>query len=206
MKRLFSIRASFALGITILIIIGCGGGNVADSDLALTTRDMVDNFAGELKSELYSAIQDSGVVWAVRICSERAPEISAGYSSIPGWSISRVSERYRNPVNAPDDFELEALKTLAARPANAGDEFYQWTEEDGQKSFRYVKAIKFKQTCRNCHGDKEEFSEELRAIIDEKYPDDMAHGYSLDEIRGIFSVKVDWPEGRAAFDSMMTAM
>ncbi len=206
MKRLIWVRASCVFGIVLLAAMGCGGDKVADSDLALTAKKMVDNLAGELKSELYAAIQDSGVVWAVRICSERAPEISARYSSIPGWTIRRVSERYRNPANAPDDFEMEALKTLAARPANAGDEYYQWAEEDGKKSFRFVKAIRFKQTCRNCHGNKEDFSDELKTILEEKYPDDSAFGFSIDDIRGIFSVKVDWPEGRAAFDSMMTAM
>ena len=206
MRRLLGVQASFAIGIMILLFMGCGGGKVADSDLAAMSKRMVENFSQELKSELYAAIEDSGVVWAVRVCAERAPEISARYSSIPGWSVRRVSERYRNPANAPDNFEMEALVKLENRPATAGDEFYQWTEEDGKKTFRFVRAIRFKTTCKNCHGNKEEFSDELKKIIEERYPDDMAHSFSLDNIRGIFSVKVDWPEGRAAFDSIMTAM
>lgn len=206
MKRLIWVRASNVIGIVLLVVMGCSGNKVTDSDLALTAKKMVDSFARELKSELYTAIQDSGAVWAMIICSERAPEISARYSSIPGWTIRRTSEKYRNPVNAPDDFEMEALKILEARPANAGDEYYQWVEEDGKKSFRFVKAIRLKQTCRSCHGNKENFSDELKTILEEKYPDDNAFGFSIDDIRGIFSVKVDWPEGRAAFDSMMTAI
>ncbi len=206
MIRFMGVRTSLALAILGLLLSGCGGGGVSDADLASMAKKMVDGFNQELKSELYAAIEDSGVVSAVSVCSERAPEIAARFSNIHGWSVRRVSERFRNPANAPDDFEMEALKTLESRPATAGDEFFQWSEEDGRRVFRFVRAIRFKATCRNCHGSKDEFPEELKQIIDERYPGDMAHGYSIDEIRGIFSIKVNWPEGKAAFDSMKTAM
>lgn len=206
MRKIALILASCAVGIMILYAIGCGGKKVEDSELALAARNVVDNYALELKDALYTAIEDSGVVWAVRICSEKAPEIAARYSSMPGWTVKRVSEKYRNPADAPDDFEKEALGILESRPANAGDEYYRWVDESGQRSFRFMKAIKVKATCLNCHGPRDRFDPELVKILDEKYPDDQAYDFAIDDYRGAFSVKIDWPEGKAAFDSMTTSM
>jgi hypothetical protein len=205
MRRLTIMLVSGGIGLIIFVFSGCGG-KIADADMAAAARSMVGQYAEELKTELYAALEDSGTVWAVRICSERAPEISAHYSSIPGWTLKRVSARYRNPQNAPDEFESESLEILENRPATSGDEYYRWEEEGGHKSFRFMKAIKVKATCLNCHGDKEKFSDELKQVLEEKYPDDNAFGFSIDDYRGALSVKIDWPEGKAALDSMMASM
>jgi len=205
MGRVFLFWVFCAIGIVINAIMGCGGDRIADSDMAIASGKIIDDFSRELKDELYKAIDDSGVVWAIRICAEKGPEISSRYSSIPGLTVRRVSTRYRNPGNIPDDFEREALEILESRPANAGDDYYRWIDVDGHKTFRFLKAIKIKATCLNCHGDKDKFSDELKIILGEKYPDDKAYGFTLDEYRGAFSVKIDWPEGRAAVDSILGA-
>jgi len=205
MSKLIQIWASCAIGIILIAFIGCGGKKVADSDLSRAAGKVVDNFSNELRNELYTAIEDSGVVWAVRICSEKGPLLSARYSSIPGWSVRRVSIRFRNPENAPDDFEREVLQILENRPANAGDEYFRWTEEGGKKTFRFLKAIKVKATCLNCHGPRDKFSADLRKVLDEKYPNDQAYDFGIDDYRGAYSVKITWPDGKVALDSIMAA-
>ena len=192
--------------IFLLVITDCGEKAASDVELAKATRHMANSFMEELKTELYAAIEDSGVVAAIAVCAERAPEISNRYSSLPGWTVKRVSAKYRNPNNAPDEFEKESLEILENRPATAGDEYFSWVDENGKKSFRFMKVIKMKARCLKCHGDKGKFDDDLLTILEEKYPDDQATGFKLDEQRGAFSVTVKWPEGKAVFDSVMTSL
>ena len=205
MRRVFIISIGVGIFCGILFIIGCGEQQPPDAAMAAAARHVSDQFMDRVKDELYAAL-DSGVVAAIAICSERAPEISAHYSSLPGWTVKRVSARFRNPNNAPDDYEAAALEVLENRPATAGDEYFSWVNENGIKKFRFMKAIKVKKTCLTCHGDKATFSPELVQILQEKYPEDHATGFSPDENRGAFSVTIDWPEGQAAFDSISAAM
>lgn len=205
MRGILVIGIAISVFCGLFLCIGCGEKQPADANLAAASRQVCSDFTEELKGELYAAL-DSGVVAAVTICSERAPEISAQYSSMPGWTVTRVSAKFRNPNNAPDDYEARALEILENRPATAGDEYFAWVNENGIKKFRFMKAIKVKAPCLNCHGDKRDFSSELIQILQEKYPEDHATGFGLDENRGALSVTVVWPEGQAVFDSIMAAM
>ncbi|CAN0317700.1 unnamed protein product, partial [Chrysoparadoxa australica] len=45
--------------------------------------------------------------------------------------------------------------------------------------------------CLNCHGEpKEQIKEDVLAAIKSKYPNDVATGYSLGQLRGMWSVKI----------------
>ncbi len=206
MRNVIGILTVSVFCIFLLAITSCGEKATSDTELAATSRHVANSFMEELKTELYAALEDSGVIAAVKVCSEKAPEISARYSSLPGWTVKRVSAKYRNPNNAPDEFEKESLEVLEGRTATAGDEYFAWVEEDGEKAFRFMKVIKVKAPCLNCHGDKSEFGDDLLKILEENYPDDQATGFNLDEQRGAFSVTVKWPEGRAVFDSVTASM
>jgi len=204
MGRQIVVWASCAISFMYIILIGCGGGKIADRDMAIAAGKIVDSYSGELKDELYQAIADSGVVWAVRVCAEKGPELANQYSTIPGITVRRVSMKHRNTQNAPDEFETAGLATIEDRPANAGDIYFRWSDDN--KTFRFMKAIRIKATCLNCHGDKSKFSDDLKAVLDEKYPNDMAVDFKLDDYRGAYSVLIDWPEGKAAVDSIMKSM
>jgi len=206
MRNVIGICTVSAFCIFLLVVTDCGEKAASDTELAAASRHVVNSFMEELKTELYAALEDSGVIEAVKICSEKAPEISARYSSLPGWTVKRVSARYRNPNNGPDEFEKESLEILENRPATAGDEYFTWIEENGEKSFRFMKVIQMKARCLKCHGDKSKFSDDLLKIVEEEYPDDQATGFKLDEQRGAFSVTVKWPEGKAVFDSVTASM
>jgi hypothetical protein len=203
--RVVTVAITIGISCVVFFLIGCGGQQPPDADLASASRHVCGEFMDEVKAELYAAL-DSGVVEAVAICSERAPAISARYSGLPGWTVKRVSAKFRNPDNAPDDYEAEALEILENRPATAGDEYFSWVDENGVRKFHFMKAIKVKAPCLNCHGDKRDFSPELIQVLQERYPEDHATGFGLDENRGALSVTIDWPEGQAVFDSISAAM
>ncbi len=206
MRKIIGFCSVSAFCIFLLAITNCGEKAASDTELAAASRHVVKSFMDELKTELYAVLEDSGEVAAIRVCSEKAPEISARYSSLPGWTVKRVSARYRNPNNAPDEFEKKSLEILENRPATAGGEYFTWVEENGEKSFRFMSVIKMKAPCLKCHGDKAKFSDDFLTVLEERYPEDQATGFKLDEQRGALSINIKWPAGKAVFDSLMASM
>ena len=59
--------------------------------------------------------------------------------------------------------------------------------ENGQKVFRYAKAIPTGQVCVVCHGVK--IAPSIMQKIHEYYPQDAATGFKPGDIRGMFSFK-----------------
>ena len=66
-------------------------------------------------------------------------------------------------------------------------EHYEVVEENGKRSFRYMKAIPLFGVCVNCHGAK--IKPQLSTRIYELYPDDKARGFNPGDLRGAFTVK-----------------
>lgn len=52
--------------------------------------------------------------------------------------------------------------------------------------FRYMKAIPTDKVCLACHGTKVDST--LREAINNKYPQDRAVGFTLEDIRGAFTL------------------
>lgn len=173
--------------------------------LISASRKVTKSYMGELKMALAAAISQSGVVGAVDVCSELAPEVARKYSSAEGWEVRRVSSKFRNAHNAPDSFESKGLEILSAK-AKGDDEYYAWSVEDGQKVFHYVRTIRVVELCLNCHGDAALFSPELKQALSAKYPNDNATGFKVGDFRGAFSIKIDWPQGKAGVDSISRAL
>jgi hypothetical protein len=127
---------------------------------------------------------------AISVCNERAPAIAAAVSA-DGWTVARSSHKLRNPENAPDAFTAEAIAgflTLQAQGesadvmAKAGI-----TEENGQRIFHFVKAIPTAELCLGCHGG-DNVKPEVVAKLAELYPADEARGFSVGEMRGVFTL------------------
>ncbi|MCB1328100.1 MAG: DUF3365 domain-containing protein [Maritimibacter sp.] len=166
----------------------------ADEDIdALKTEaaEIIAAFSQELQGALMSAMKEGGPVNAINICNEKAPEIAAAAEASSGWSVARSSHKLRNPENAPDAYTAAAIADFTAREA-AGETAKglaqaEIVEENGQKVFRFVKAIPTGQPCLNCHGG-EDVKPEVVAKLAELYPDDAARGFSVDQMRGVFTL------------------
>jgi hypothetical protein len=207
MKQKVFIIASLGLCIILISLWGCGESMPKDEELAAVTRHVAEDFMTELKGELLEALKDSaGTVGAIYICAEKAPEISARYSSLPGLMVRRTSKKVRNPGNAPDEYEMKTLDILEQRPAFGSQDHYEWETSGDEMKFRFVRAIKISSACLKCHGDPEKMEDEVKAVIAEKYENDQATGFKLDELRGILTVSLDWPEGKAVYDSISAGL
>lgn len=165
-------------------------GSAEDPNLS-EAKGIVKRFAETLQGELQGAMKQGGPVKAISICQERAPAIAQGLSEETGWQVGRTSLKLRNAaVNAPDDWERQVLVRFDERRA-AGEDvqpmaFAQVVEVDGQRSFRFMKAIPIAEVCLSCHGT--DIIPDVKAALDAAYPDDQARGYSLGQVRGAFTL------------------
>jgi hypothetical protein len=147
---------------------------------------------GELMKTLLRELSEGGPVQAVRVCAEVAPSIAAKHSR-DGIQVGRVSSRLRNPANAPDAWEERQLNTLASLKSQGDmpEEVAEVVEEDGQRRLRYLRPISVMPPCLKCHGDRAKIDPQVVELLEERYPDDQATGYSVGDLRGAISVSVD---------------
>ena len=154
------------------------------------TERPVGQFAAALKGELGAAMQSGGPLAAIDVCHEKAPAIAATVSRDQGMMLSRVSDRNRNPGNAPRAWQAEVLAAFEQRKANgeAVDalEWQEVAETDSGREFRYMKAIPTAPLCLQCHG--QAIAPPVADKLAELYPDDRATGFAEGDIRGAFVV------------------
>jgi len=160
------------------------------ADRAAASRAASTELLMALKSEVEKAIKAGGPMHAVSVCNEKAPQVTRQLSADAGFDVARTSLKYRNPKNAPDTWERGVLEEFEKRKAAGEDlktmEYYEVVEQDGQKVFRYMKAIPLSGVCVNCHGPK--INRKLSEKIYGLYPEDKARGFIPGDLRGAFTV------------------
>ncbi len=144
---------------------------------------------------MQKAVKEGGVVGAIPVCKEKAPQMLQSLRERTGWQIQRVSLKVRNAkTGVPDTWEALQLADFNIR-AQSGErpdqlEAYEIvTEGDGRRYFRYAKALPVVDVCTNCHGPLDTLSPELQAALKKDYPQDQATGYRVGQIRGALVVK-----------------
>lgn len=155
-------------------------------------RKDAQEFMGTLKSVLVKEMQTNGIVAAVSVCSDTAQILTNDYGVKKGIYIKRVSFKNRNQNNIPDEFEVKALQYFEELKANGKlsetTEFIDIEEANGVKKVRYLKPIIVQAPCLGCHGTQENIGADVKNIINEKYPNDKAIGYQMDDLRGAVSI------------------
>jgi len=154
-------------------------------------RDVADALGQNVVTALFRELESGDPTQAIRVCAVEAQRLSSEYST-GGLTVRRVSRRFRNPADEPDDYEyrrlteLQELKDDGRMPA----ESVQVVAEDGRKTLRYLKPIVVKQPCLMCHGSVSDIHDDTMDAIHAQYPGDRAVGYRIDDLRGAISVTV----------------
>ena len=181
-------------GVLVLVLTLCPAtAAFADEDLAArigASREAIKSFAGALQKQLSTAMTDGGPTAAIEVCNIAAPAIAESASTTRGWSVGRTSLKLRNPANEPDAWELTVLRDFEVRKAAGEDpgtlDHAEIVVADGQRTFRYMKAIGTQPVCTVCHGTT--IAPEVTARLDALYPEDRARGFAVGDIRGAFSI------------------
>ncbi len=183
MKKPILIAIALALTATPLL--------AADTEaLTKEARGVTMQFGKSLKQELVGAMKSGGPIKALGVCNTLAPELASQAGSTSGWDVGRTTLKLRNQSNAPDDWELAVLKQFEQRKAAGEDitkmETTEVVEVNGQRMFRYMKAIPTGKPCMACHA--AEIAPPVEAKLKELYPDDIARGFNPGDIRGAFTL------------------
>lgn len=159
--------------------------------LAEQAKGVMKQFGGALKGELQAAMKAGGPVAAIEVCNTRAMPLAEKVSAESGWDVARSSHKLRNPANAPDAFEQAIIDDFLARQAQgekAADMAVAKIVDGPQgKEFRFVKAIGTEEACTTCHGS--DIAPDVAARLDALYPQDAARGFSVGDMRGVFTLR-----------------
>lgn len=168
-----------------------------DTALLEETRNVATAMPPKLMAVLNDEIAKGGMVSAIAVCRDKAPQMAKEASAKTGWSIRRVSLKNRNPNAVPDAWEASVLaefdQLVAAGSNPATLEKAATIEADGKQVYRYMKALPTQPMCLNCHGSVSNISKDVQAKLQELYPSDKAIGYAVGDVRGAITIKRTLP-------------
>jgi hypothetical protein len=146
----------------------------------------------EFMTGLGNALQKGGPVYAAAFCNIELPSLTENIlKELPeGMRFKRVSYKLRNPANAPDSKDKEALDYFLSERKRTGALPESLLQAGNDKSFRYYQPLSVAPVCLQCHGDKAHFNEELRVFLQKKYPEDEAYGYVVGDFRGLLRINL----------------
>lgn len=182
------------LSCTAFFLSACSESPVARTQLSeqemkdLTTRGdeisgaLIKNLGGRLKA----ALAGGDVLNAVQVCQSMAQPLTEHTSDeAAGATVSRISLKTRNPVNAPaDSYDSDLLAKWDKQDVIPASEIVQ--AADG--TTRYYRPLPVQEVCVKCHGPTESLQPELVSLLDKLYPEDKARGYKPGDLRGAIKV------------------
>jgi hypothetical protein len=145
----------------------------------------------DIKGNLQNAMKEGGPVHAVEFCNEQALPLTDQVQENlgRGIEIKRTSFKYRNPANAPDPLEEEALRYFEEMLKENGQLPQYYTQEIAETGeHRYYKPLQAGALCLTCHG--QEIDPAIEEVLAKHYPDDQAVGYQEGDFRGLVRVSM----------------
>ncbi len=144
-----------------------------------------------LGSNLKRNLKAGGPMQALEFCTQKAYTLTEDVNKkLPkGVSVKRISTKFRNPLNKPQESEQEVLETLEKLQELHVKVPKHLIQKVDEKTYKYYKPLLInKQVCLQCHGDIKNAN--LERAIDERYPQDKAKHYKMGDLRGAVVVTV----------------
>jgi hypothetical protein len=191
--------AAIMLAAALALMAGCGGARseAESEEIPEEVRQRVARIGEEaatslrtgLSARLTAALADGGAEAAIDVCAgEALPLTDSIAAASQATSLKRTSLRIRNPRNAPDAAEREALEWFGVHEARG--ERPAFLVERSDDGYRYYSPLRMAAPCTTCHGPRESLAEGTRAALEARYPADEATGYTEGELRGLIRVSV----------------
>lgn len=153
----------------------------------LALGDSISNIAqATLLKNVSSAVEQGGIEYAVDFCNLNAFSITDSLSKEYSAHITRLSDKNRNPSNAiSSESDATAWEKIQSEQA-------AFTQAADDGTVYYYKPIYTAMpTCIKCHGTADDITESVAEVIREKYPNDLATGYHLGDLRGMWKIHFD---------------
>lgn len=139
-----------------------------------------------LGGNLVIAIQEGGLIHALEFCNIEAIPLTAKFEKEYNAGIKRVSDRNRNPNNAASSSETALIENFGERLAK-GEKPEPVVITEGTVKRLYFPIVT-NAMCLQCHGKPETINPEVLQKIKQLYPNDLALGYDVNEVRGLWRI------------------
>lgn len=147
---------------------------------ALSTKKVLgQNLKGKMESE--------GVIKALEFCNINALSLTDSMSVLHNATIRRVTDKARNVNNQATAEEINYINEFKKMIAN--NQKVTPIINVKEDNVNFYAPITTNGLCLQCHGTKgKELNSKTFTAIRELYPDDLAVNYSVNEVRGIWSI------------------
>lgn len=183
----------FIIAWLLVILVACQSEPKGRSDAYyLKTGDSLSAAAFQtIRGALQTAIADSGVEKAIRFCQLNALSLTHQFNT-DSIKIERLAERNRNSQNHLTD-ESKAVWDNYKSKLAAGDSLQPVLVHTANR-VDYYKPILLQAMCLTCHGQpNSNIPASLVETIDSLYPNDLAKGFSVGELRGLWQIRFQLP-------------
>ena len=165
------------------------------------SQKIIDQFELEINSALDTAMQDKRLKNVFDQFSFDAQMISAKYEQADLYSLRRITDKPRNIENIARSYEYDILDEFDYSAKGNSSKQFVWAFFGGKYTFYYFESIIMRSTCLTCHGNINEIPVPVLKMIKKIYPDDEAVNYAEHDLRGMYVVKIKWPQTK---DSLLT--
>ena len=176
--------------VLILLITSISFSEVAETNKTVIlneAKNLLKETAKQYKNTLLQGLQHNNLKKALKYCNKEVEQL-VSKDNEKGFAIKRVSLRARNKNNYPNLYEKEILekfnKLSFTDNKDLALEHSDIIKDENNNKFVYIKAIRIKEVCLNCHGSN--INDDLKKEIQKLYPEDKAINYKLNDIRGAF--------------------
>jgi hypothetical protein len=143
----------------------------------------------ELLKNVSLAMKKGGPGYAVEFCNLRALSLKDSLSRLHDCQIRRIALKYRNPADMPrTESEKEQLHQYQDA-YQKGDTLKPAVHLFDDRIDYYKPIMISKEACLKCHGDPgTDIAEQTLVTIKEKYPEDLATGFAMNDFRGAWHI------------------
>ncbi|MFY0605477.1 MAG: DUF3365 domain-containing protein [Cyclobacteriaceae bacterium] len=149
-------------------------------------KEVIEKSSAIYLVQLKRAIVINGVDGAIDHCNINLIDKLKRIEDSLGVSITRVTDKPRNPSNSLSDLEKEIWEAYEYAPNVTSAQVQEYDKEQ----LIVTKPILISSTlCLNCHGSKgTEIDTKTQEAINKKYPNDNATGYYTGDLRGMWRI------------------
>lgn len=181
----------------LILLTSCGSERKKSEDKNRSTRgeylrkgeEIVDLTQAELLRNVSHAMKTGGPGYAIDFCNLQAMAIKDSLSGLHNCRIRRISDKYRNPADKPRTVtEKEQLSRYHSTHRKGGSPEPEVYFFDDRVEYYHPIVIK-NGACLLCHGTPgKQISEETLARIEAHYPEDLATGFGMNDLRGAWKI------------------
>ena len=165
----------------------------ADSAAAVARAEpLATAVAQGLAQRLQERLAAVGPSGAVDFCATTALALtdSLAAAADPRIEVKRTTLRTRNPRNAPDPLERDALAWFDSVRTATGALPAHMVQAASGGEVRFYRPLVIAQFCTQCHGDPARMDSAVVRVLRERYPADQATGYREGDFRGVLRVSL----------------